>query len=101
MRLLNHFKSFFFLMMRSISASVLVTGSVLPQRSLPLNAITGRCSRGFSRNLPNSRSNFFAVASLACLVPRILARVFFFPGNSTFPGAGMDFPHPHRFGGVV
>ena len=94
MRLESHLRSFFFLMIFSISFRVLVTGSVLPQRSLPVNSIAGKWLRGFSRNRPNSRSNFLAVASLACLVPRIRARVFFCPGNSTLDGAATMLPNP-------
>ena len=67
----------FFLMIFSISLRVFVTGSVRPQRILPVNSMAGRWLRGFSRNWPSSLASFFAVASLACFVPRILALVFF------------------------
>ena len=42
MRFESHFKSSFFLMIFSISLSVLVTGSVRPQRILPENVMAGR-----------------------------------------------------------
>ena len=46
-------------MIFSISESVLVTGSVLPQRSLPENAIAGRWLSGFSSELTQFACEFF------------------------------------------
>ena len=95
-RLLSQRTSFFFLMIFLSSFKVFVTGSTRPQRSRPFHVICGNLDSGSSSNCANSRLIRFAVASLACFVPRMRTRCFFCPGNSTLDGAAMDAPQTIR-----